>query len=95
MSVLHPLASKHKSPRVGVASIGWMTIAAADFGATALDKKATIGYCKEMLMNTNAGVREAGTEFAAILHSLVSPRFELICALQLRCVCRRWAGVLT
>lgn len=69
MSILHPLAAKHKSPRVWVATITWMTTAAADFGPLGLDKKAAIGYCKEMLTNTNAGVREAGTEFAALLHS--------------------------
>lgn len=73
MSVLHPLAAKHKSPRVWVASITWMTTAAADFGSIAVDNKAAMGYCKEMLSNTNAGVREAGTEFAALLHAQVPP----------------------
>lgn len=71
MSVLHPLAAKHKSPRVWVSAIVWMTTAATDFGPTAVEKKAAMGYCKEMLSNTNAGVREAGTEFAAVLHAQV------------------------
>eukprot|EP00892_Ulva_mutabilis_P001542 jgi/Ulvmu1/11389/UM075_0051.1 len=76
MSVLHPLATKHKSPRVWVASISWMITAVADFGVSALDKKASIGYCTEMLTHTNPGVREGGTEFAAILHSLVGKEVE-------------------
>ena len=70
---LHAKAAKHKNPKVLQEATAWTTRAATEFGPRALDTKAAVPMVKELLGHTNAGVRTAATEFAAVLHDVLGP----------------------
>jgi hypothetical protein len=69
-------ASGHRSPKVYQASITWMTRSMVEFGKASVDSKAAVGFAKDMLGHKDAAVREAGTEFTAVLHEQVGAKLD-------------------
>lgn len=76
MSELFKPASSHRSPKVYQASITWMARSMAEFGKASVDSKAAVGYAIDMLGHKDASVREAGTEFTAVLHEQMGARLD-------------------
>ena len=76
MAELFKPASSHRSPKVYQASITWMARTMAEFGKASVDSKAAVAFAKDMLCHKDAAVREAGTEFTAVLHQQMGARLD-------------------
>lgn len=76
MAELFKPASSHRSPKVYQASITWMAQSMAEFGKAAVDSKAAVTFAIDMLGHRDAAVREAGTEFTAVLHEQMGARLD-------------------
>lgn len=76
MSELFKPSSNHRSPKVYQASIIWMARSMAEFGKASVDSKAAVGFAVDMLGHKDASVREAGTDFTAVLHEQMGARLD-------------------
>ena len=73
---LYIKASEHKNPKVLQEAVTWLTTTGTEFGVQALDPKWASTTSIAVLQHTNAGVRSAGNDFAAVLYQALGEGYE-------------------